>query len=616
MTFQKIKNIFDMYGYTPYLFIGGYKRNGSLLGLLSTLLSIIIGVSISSYFILELFNKKNFTVITSETNPEGIESIKLTKNTFYFSFYLQDPISYKPIIDETIYYPKIYYKIAKRSDKEGFIWTQKSLEYGICELNDFDENYHKFLLNYDLKNIYCIKNLSETIKGVFTKDEYSFIFVEFYECKNTTEKSNCKSKSEINYYLNGSFMAIDYQDITIDPNNFSHPIIPKIGQFYTTLSNNYFKEIHLYFKKILIETDKGLISSNIETKEYVQYNHNEDMISFKSSGNGDFLEFSIKFADKITKYLRTYTKAQTVISNIGGFLKFVQTTFWILSYIFVENTVFQKMINKIFYFEESIIKQAKNKLINMKKTKRRSVFEMNSNIIGTSKKVLNINVKSNSIFNNKGRQSFSSNSYLNSNMNRQSYDQNSMLFYKMMNKDESNYFINRIIGNKNINHYGSYNNKINSFLKSTENSLFIAENKKINLNYCQRFCLKFSKKKKSNIIMLYQKGIGLIEQKLDIISIIKDSFQLSIIKSMFFNNEHILVLDNLIKTELSSENYDKDLTSLSNPQKVNKEVKNAYNLIINRFKSNMNVQNDKSIELNNMDYYFVQLLNEQFSHEK
>ncbi len=578
MTFQKIKNIFDMYGYTPYLFIGGYKRNGSLLGLLSTLLSIIIGVSISSYFILELFNKKNFTVITSETNPEGIESIKLTKNTFYFSFYLQDPISYKPIVDESIYYPKVYYKIAKRNEKEGFIWTQKPLEYGKCELNDFDENYQKLFMNYNLENMYCIKNLNESIKGVFTKDEYSFIFVEFYECKNSTEKFNCKSQNEINYYLNGTFMAIDFQDISIDPNNFLYPIIPKVGQFYTTLSKNYFKEIHLYFKKILIETDKGLIFNEIENKEYAQYDHNEDMLSFKALENGGFLEFSIKFADKITKFSRSYTKAQTVISNIGGFIQFIQTSFWILSYIFIENTVFQKIINKIFYFEENFT-ITKNEFFSLKKLKRkRGVFDMNNHSLEISKDVLNMNIKPNNNFN-------------------------------------TNYCINKNIKNKNIQRSGSYNITINSFLRTSENPLFIAENKEIHLSYCQRFCYKFNNKKKSKIIMLYQKGINLIEQKLDVISIIKDSFQLEIIKSMFFNNEHILLLDNIIKTELSSEKYDKNLTSL-NGQKVNKEVKNACNLILNRYKSNKNNKKNKSIELNNMDYYFLQLLNEQFSREQ
>ena len=575
MDFQKLKNLFDIYGYSPYLFIGGYKRNGSFLGLLSTLLSIMIGWLISSYFLLEFLNKKKFTIITSETNPEGIDSIKLTKNTFYFSFYLQDPISYKPIIDESIYYPKVYYKIAKRNEKEGFIWTQKPLEYGKCELNDFDENYQKLFMNYNLENMYCIKNLNESIKGVFTKDEYSFIFVEFYECKNSTEKFNCKSQSEINYYLNGTFIAIDFQDISIDPNNFLYPIIPKVGQFYTTLSKNYFKEIHLYFKKILIETDIGLIFNEIEKNEYAQYDHNEDMLSFKALENGGFLEFSIKFADKITKFSRSYTKAQTVISNIGGFIQFIQTSFWILSNIFVENTVFQKIINKIFYFEENFT-LTKNEFFSLKKLKRkRTVFDMNNHSLETSKDGLNMNIKPNNIFN-------------------------------------TNYCINKNIKNKNIQRSHSYNIKINSFLRTSENPLFIAENKEIHLSYCQRFCYKFSNKKKSKIIMLYQKGINLIEQKLDVISIIKDSFQLEIIKSMFFNNEHILLLDNIIKTELSSEKYDKNLTSL-NVQKVNKEVKNACNLILNRYKSNKNNKKNKSIQLNNMDYYFLQLLNEQFS---
>ena len=575
MDFQKLKNLFDIYGYSPYLFIGGYKRNGSFLGLLSTLLSIMIGWLISSYFLLEFLNKKKFTIITSETNPEGIDSIELTKNTFYFSFYLQDPISYKPIIDESIYYPKVYYKIAKRNEKEGFIWIQKPLEYGKCELNDFDENYQKLFMNYNLENMYCIKNLNESIKGVFTKDEYSFIFVEFYECKNSTEKFNCKSQSEINYYLNGSFIAIDFQDISIDPNNFLYPIIPKVGQFYTTLSKNYFKEIHLYFKKILIETDIGLIFNEIENKEYAQYDHNEDVLSFKAFENGGFLEFSIKFADKITKFSRSYTKAQTVISNIGGFIQFIQTSFWILSYLFVENTVFQKIINKIFYFEENFT-LTKNEFFSLKKLKRkRTVFDMNNHSLETSKDVLNMNIKPNNNFN-------------------------------------TNYCINKNIKNKNIQRSHSYNIKINSFLRTSENPLFIAENKEIHLSYCQRFCYKFSNKKKSKIIMLYQKGINLIEQKLDVISIIKDSFQLEIIKSMFFNNEHIILLDNLIKTELSSEKYDKNLTSL-NGQKVNKEVKNACNLILNRYKSNKNNKKNKSIQLNNMDYYFLQLLNEQFS---
>ena len=94
--------------------------------------------------------------------------------------------------------------------------------------------------------MYCIKNLNESIKGIFKKSEYSLIFVELFQCVNTTEKSNCKPQNIIDYYLNGTFLSIDYQDITIAPNNFNQYGIPSIGEFYTTINKNYFKEIQYF----------------------------------------------------------------------------------------------------------------------------------------------------------------------------------------------------------------------------------------------------------------------------------------------------------------------------------------------------------------------------------
>ena len=80
---------------------------------------------------------------------------------------------------------------------------------------------------------------------------------------------------------------------------------------------------------------------------------------------------------------------------------------------------------------------------------------------------------------------------------------------------------------------------------------------------------------------------------------------------MFFNHEHILIMDNIIKTELSSTKYDKNLYSLEKNNKINNEVNKACQLIIKRYKNNIN--NDNRTEMDNIDYYFVQLLNEQFN---
>ena len=94
------------------------------------------------------------------------------------------------------------------------------------------------------------------------------------------------------------------------------------------------------------------------------------------------------------------------------------------------------------------------------------------------------------------------------------------------------------------------------------NSIYDNKNKdikKIKLSYCQKFCVRFTYDNKNNLISLYRKGKGFIEQKLDIICIIKDSFKLSLLEKMFFNEENTIIIDNIMKTELSHLKYNKDI---------------------------------------------------------
>ncbi len=83
--------------------------------------------------------------------------------------------------------------------------------------------------------------------------------------------------------------------------------------------------------------------------------------------------------------------------------------------------------------------------------------------------------------------------------------------------------------------------------------------KEIKLSYCDKFCVRFTNDNKNDLIALYRKGKGFIEQKLDIICIVKDSFKLSLLEKMFFNEENTIILDNIMKTELSHLKYNKDL---------------------------------------------------------
>ena len=76
----------------------------------------------------------------------------------------------------------------------------------------------------------------------------SFLLFNFYQCKNTTLNGNkCKSSDVIDYYLNGTFAAVEFTDVSIDPTNYDSPDIPMIGEGYSTVSNNFFREMHVFF---------------------------------------------------------------------------------------------------------------------------------------------------------------------------------------------------------------------------------------------------------------------------------------------------------------------------------------------------------------------------------
>jgi hypothetical protein len=442
--------------------------------------------------------------------------------------------------------------------------------------------------------MYCIKNLNESIKGIFKKSEYSLIFVELFQCVNTTEKSNCKPQNIIDYYLNGTFLSLNYQDIAIDHNNFKNPGVPSIGEFYTTVSKNYYKEIHIYYKKVVVESDRGWIFTNFKSREYTQYDKSEDMISFKSSSDGNFLEFSIKFGDKITKYYRTYTKAQTIISNIGGFLRFIEVVFRVICYIFVDNQIYQHIINKLFYIGNKQ-NNTQNKLIK---------FQTNYINFNKSKKNFS-NIKSN-LFKKKNTQKI--NNHITSNLSRQSYEQ-SPLFLDKNNDNNRNLNLNSLSNKILINNtyiHASINNSMNYLPKNYSYVKLKSYSKNLNLTYCQRFYSRLIAKGDSNIIKLYKKGIGLIKQKLDVISIIRNSLQFSFLKSIILNKEHILVLDHIIKFELNKQENDISLISLDNVEKIKSDAKDAYNIIADRSMKKKN-------EFNFIDIYFVELLNEQFN---
>ena len=102
----------------------------------------------------------------------------LPQLNFYGGFGLEIPDTYDPFSNDTIYFPKAYFKSGFRNGSI-WIWTVKELELEKCNVSKFGEFYRDKFHNISLDNLYCFKDMNETLNGHFSYDNYSFFIYNF-----------------------------------------------------------------------------------------------------------------------------------------------------------------------------------------------------------------------------------------------------------------------------------------------------------------------------------------------------------------------------------------------------------------------------------------------------
>ncbi len=607
--YHSIINTFDIYGYRPHLFIGNYPRSGSFIGLLLTINSLIFMIVISFYFIFQLFDTKKVFVTHTIKGINNNSKLEVSKNTFYFSIELKDLYSYNTIMNEKIFYLKAYYRLAIRNNENMLNWTIKELNISKCSLNDFHTNYKNLFLNRPLTQRYCIKNLNESIFENY--QNHSFIFIELYQCKNTTKNKNCLPKEKIDNYLNGTLITIAYQEIGFDPINYKNPNQPLISEYYTSISNKYFKEIHLYFKEVEISTNQGILFDRKKSKKFTQFADVRDMISFKKNPE-KFAEISIKTYRKSDYYLRSYVNLETVVADIGGFVKFISMIFYFLHYIFLQGGINQRIINKLFFI--------KNDKYSMNKVNSISIINKNC-----SNHIFNKNSIQGLFLNDSSTIAFQKTKYKKTNSNINNNDSNK----------NQNLYINDYNNNPNlnikINENKSFNNKkaifssiidkqINSNIGLNNNILsrnrfFKIRNKKfkrLKLSYLDKLFFICKYHHPNENIKYYLKGLNMIRSKLDMINIVSESFKNDLLKSLFLNENQVKILERLYKPELLETEINYDLTNIEySSEFLDKEGLESYIFI--KTNSVLIPDEERKNKTKIYDKFFIDLIEKYFS---
>ena len=181
--------------------------------------------------------------------------VPITHDNFYLAFALQDPDTYDPFIDEGVYIPKGYFKRAEMKG-DAFDWKEIPIEIERYQREKFGKSYQKAYEHIDLSKYYCFKDLNNFIlEGHFSYLLYSFFYVEYYPCRNTSESKTCQPIETIDHYLKNTFLSFEIENIELTPKDYKNPTRPRNVDVYTTVGKKLFQEIHVFFEVADIETD-------------------------------------------------------------------------------------------------------------------------------------------------------------------------------------------------------------------------------------------------------------------------------------------------------------------------------------------------------------------------
>ena len=556
--FNKFSDI-NIYSKRLGFFLNGKEKIGTFFGLILTIIYILSSIILFGYYIFHITQRTQMNIYDTNVYSQDIPIIEVNPDLIYFAFGIEDKSSNR-FVDETIYFPKILFFDRVKINGDFHNVERRELEYEICNIDNFGEEYKEHFSKDELNNSYCLKNYNLTLVGGYKYDRMSYFRIKLYPCLNNTENNNhCKPQEVIDKYLKGGYFSIITKDIGLNPTNYTFPVLPTFQNLYTTIDKQIYRDFILYYGITEVHTDTGLIYEDIKIKRYLQFRKETSTFCFRDEseyyGGKAMISIAFRLDDLINVQKRKYTKLPEVFSIIGGYMQLLSTIFTLLSVLPNKFFPYLRIINGIFNFnlkENKMVMKINSikdfNLISLSKnannficfpSSKTKVFN-NCNLNNVSKISLNDNSDNSSainIINNNKRNSAIENKK----------DNSKISFLMDINKRNSNYLSNsnyskiNIINNHNQNKNPSNNKKyiyrVGSFYpkklqsieekKENENEFESVKNnnnilkeyiQEIKINIMEFYCLKRITKRRKEIL-LFENGFSLFKKRMDIISV-------------------------------------------------------------------------------------------------
>lgn len=342
----------DMFGKKATFLVGEYRGFNTYLGAVLTLLTVLGGLFFILYFGIQVIDRKNQSLIVTTLVEDNPDRINWTDSNFALGIGLEFP-NYTLYADESIYTIEAYLvTMTRKEDGEETVKTRKEIIR--CDQFNFTviPDYYKLL---DLKNLYCLKPDDLNVEGNFGHPVWTYISLEFIKCTSESELrtgTKCKSKEDIEKRLSGGYIALFASDHSIIPNNYKEPAKLYGKNFFTSYSSERYIDFWVYYKKMQIVTDKGLLFQSKEVKEVYGYDYTRE--NTDNRVNDNFLTVKLRLSETKEVYERSYDKIQNVAANAGGIIQIFLIAGEVLTFL-VREILYRDYISSYFFRKNSSI---------------------------------------------------------------------------------------------------------------------------------------------------------------------------------------------------------------------------------------------------------------------
>ena len=328
----KIKQ-FDYFGVQFFFHYKDYKKYQSLIGGISFIIYLLIGIIYISINLNGFINRKNYNIIFYDKQIDKTHQIQFSNYSSIFSYGVEcDDITDSEIFDYISL--ELNYVIINKTDGI-FLKTKYPISSELCTKSDFFNQFNSSFDNNNLANYYCPTEKNYVMEGTYINDIFRYfeftLFLKYddqllYE-KLTTLLHNNECKFQI-FYI----------DTTIDVNDYENPIKKSIRNDFLVLKPDEIVKMNIFFKIKTFNSFKNYLFDKSMKEYYISFSSN-NLYSIKKGY--DRINNHVKEYDILAKiYLRSaldetiierkYMKLTEFAANMSSLLLIILLILYII----------------------------------------------------------------------------------------------------------------------------------------------------------------------------------------------------------------------------------------------------------------------------------------------